>query len=122
MTATNGELTAARAREAARLERLVRILDDMIRVPGTNMRVGLDGLMGLAPGVGDAVTGALSLYLVGRAWRLGVPPGVIAAMLGNVALDVAAGAVPVVGDLFDFAFKANRRNIKLLHRHLTEQG
>ena len=106
------------ARELARLQRLARVLDDWIRVPGTNLRIGLDGLVGLIPGAGDAATGALAAYLVIRAADLGAPPSLLARMAGNVGLDLAAGAIPVLGDLFDVGFKANRRNVELLRRHL----
>jgi len=108
----------ARAREAARLEALSHLLDDAFRVPGTRLRFGLDGLLGLVPGVGDAATGALSAYLVLGAWRLGVPGGVLARMIANVAIDTVLGTIPVLGDLLDFGFKANRRNMALLRRHL----
>lgn len=110
--------TGAPPREAIeRLERLAFWLDERFRVPGTNWRIGLDGLLGLVPGVGDTATALLSLYLVLEAKRLGVPNGLILRMLANVGLDAAVGSLPLFGDLFDFAFKANRRNLRLLRRH-----
>ena len=108
--------------KAAHLEALARLLDDCIPVPGTNMRFGLDGIVGLVPGVGDAVTTLFGLYLIVRARQLGARRTVIARMTGNVGLDFAVGAIPIVGDLFDFAFKANRRNIKLLRAELTQES
>ena len=87
-------------------------------VPGTNIRFGLDALIGLVPGIGDAVTTLLSLYIVREARALGAPRLLIARMLANVALDGVVGAVPVAGDLFDVAFRANRRNVALLRQHL----
>lgn len=100
------------------LERLAHLLDDRFRLPGTNLRFGLDGLLGLVPGVGDAVAGLIGLYLIRQARRHGAPGWLIARMLGNVGLDTLLGSVPLVGDLFDFAYKSNRRNVRLLLRHL----
>lgn len=112
----------AMQRQIAGLETLARVLDDVFRVPGTRIRFGLDGVIGLIPGVGDAVTGALAAYLAFRAWGLGLPPGVILRMGANVGLDFAVGSIPVAGDLFDFGFKANRRNINLLKRELAKRA
>lgn len=107
-----------RERAIERLRVLADLLDTAILVPGTRFRFGLDGVLGLVPVVGDIVTSALALYIVYEARRLGVPRFKIARMLGNVALDGCLGAVPVAGDLFDFAFKANRRNMRILQAHL----
>jgi len=104
----------------AELEFVARLLDDRFRIPGTSIRFGLDGLLGLVPGIGDGATALVSLYLVLRAWSLGVPPRVLGRMLVNVLLDSAVGSVPVLGDVFDVAFKSNRRNLELLRRHLSE--
>lgn len=109
------------------LDRYVWLLDDCIRVPGTRIRLGLDSLVGLIPGVGDAATGAAALALVWRAHRLGAPPALLGQMLKNVGIDVAVGAIPVVGDLFDVTWRANRRNLDLLRAHFhveppTEKG
>lgn len=102
--------------ERDELERLAWWLDDSFRIPGTNRRVGLDGLIGLIPGVGDTATTAIAAYIVYRAWRMGAPGHVLARMGGNVAIDFLVGSVPVLGDVFDLAFKANRRNLELLRR------
>jgi hypothetical protein len=99
------------------LERLARLLDSEFRVPGTRFRFGVDGLIGLAPGVGDAIGLALSSYIVMEAWRMGVPPQILVRMIANIVVDSAVGAVPIAGDLFDFVWKANRRNVDLLLRH-----
>jgi Domain of unknown function (DUF4112) len=104
-----------------RLERLAYWLDDRFRVPGTSFRIGLDGLVGLVPGVGDVVTNALTAYIVYEAWRLGIPKRVLLRMLANLGIDTLVGIVPVAGDLLDLGFKANRRNIRLLRRHLRER-
>ena len=77
----------------------------------------VDGLIGLAPGVGDAIGLALSSYIVMEAWRMGVPPQILVRMIANIVVDSAVGAVPIAGDLFDFVWKANRRNVDLLLRH-----
>ncbi|MEO3434339.1 DUF4112 domain-containing protein [Inquilinus sp. CAU 1745] len=102
------------------LDRIAWWLDDRFRVPGLGWRFGLDGLVGLAPGVGDAASGSVSAYLVWRARKLGVPNAILARMIWNVGIDVVVGSVPVLGSLFDFGWKANRRNIRLLRRHLEE--
>ncbi|HJU64273.1 MAG TPA: DUF4112 domain-containing protein [Gemmatimonadaceae bacterium] len=99
---------------------LTRLLDEAIPIPGTGMRVGLDPILGLVPGLGDVVGGALSGYVIILASRHGAPPAVLARMLGNVVLDSAVGAVPLLGDLFDFGWKANTRNLALLERHLAQ--
>jgi hypothetical protein len=98
-------------------ERLVRFLDDGIVVPGTSQRIGFDGLLGmLVPGLGDATTAAGALSLFYLAVQRGVPRVVLARMALNVAIDALFGAVPIVGDVFDFVFKANRRNLHLIER------
>jgi len=105
-------------RSIERLRQLAYLLDDRFRIPGTKYRIGLDGLIGLVPGLGDAATTLLSLYIVLEARRLGVPVTKLGRMGLNVGLDAVLGAVPLVGDLFDVAWKANRRNLALLLDHL----
>ncbi len=107
-----------RADRFARLDALARLLDTALVVPGTNIRFGLDALIGLVPGIGDAVTTATSLYIVHQAYQLGAPKHLIVRMLANVALDGFVGAVPVVGDVFDALWRSNRRNMALLRQHL----
>ena len=102
------------------LELLSRILDTWFRVPGTSIRFGLDGIIGLVPGIGDILAGLASCILILAAWVRGVPYITIARMLVNLALDVIIGAVPLLGDAFDIAWKANRRNYALLTRHLEQ--
>jgi hypothetical protein len=101
-----------------RVARLAYWLDDRFRIPGTRRRIGLDGLLGLIPGMGDTATALLASYIVLEAARLGVPRNMIARMLANVGLDYLLGLVPLVGDLADFAWKANRRNARMLRDHL----
>lgn len=100
--------------ESPRLRDLARLLDEAIRIPGTNIRIGLDALLGLLPGGGDVAGGLLSGLIILQAARDGAPATVLGRMLGNVALDVVAGAVPLLGDIFDVAWRANSRNIRLL--------
>jgi hypothetical protein len=101
----------------ADLVRLGRLLDSSIRLP-SGYRIGLDGLVGLVPGIGDALGAVMSLYIIARARRLGMPRRVLARMLLNVGTETLIGTVPLLGDWFDFAFKANERNLALLRRHL----
>lgn len=103
-------------RTRGRLNRLAWWLDGSIRLPG-GLRIGLDGIIGLIPGIGDAITAALSSYIIAEAARMNVPPSVLARMGMNVLLDLAIGSIPVVGDLFDFVFKANNRNVRLLEEY-----
>ena len=99
------------------IERLAHLLDDLVPIPGTKIRVGLDSILGLLPGGGDLVGGALSAWILVAAVRLGAPPAVVARMGANVLLDTAVGVVPVLGDVFDVAWRANRRNVDLLGRY-----
>ena len=106
----------------ADVERLARLLDDVATIPGTRIRIGLDSLFGLLPAGVDVLGGALSAWIIVAAARLGAPPAVIARMGGNVLLDTLVGAVPVLGDLFDIAFRANRRNVSLLRGYMETPG
>jgi hypothetical protein len=100
-----------------RLEALGSLLDSRFRLPG-GFRFGLDPLIGLVPGVGDGISAILSLYIVLEAYRLGASRGALARMLLNIGLDLGVGIIPIIGDVADFAFKSNRRNLDLLRRHL----
>jgi hypothetical protein len=95
----------------------VRLLEDRFRVPGTSFRFGLDALLGLIPGVGDAASAAGSAGVFWLALQRGVPRVVIARMALNVAFDALIGAIPLFGDAFDFVWKANRQNLRLLERY-----
>lgn len=101
-----------------RVKIVASVLDDAIRVPGTDIRFGIDPLVGLVPGLGDLLGGAASAYIILEAARAGAPASVLTRMALNVGIDTLVGAIPVVGDLFDFAWKSNARNVKLLTRHV----
>jgi hypothetical protein len=102
------------------LQRLEILLDEAFRVPGTNFRFGIDGIIGLIPGLGDVLAGLLSLIIPLAAWIRGVPYITLVRMAVNLAIDVLVGTIPIFGDLFDIAWKANRRNYRLLQLHLHE--
>jgi hypothetical protein len=104
----------SRQERIGRIDALATLLDTAFILPGINMRFGLDALIGLAPGIGDVITTAMSLYIVHEARQLGAPRHLLFRMLANVALDGIVGAVPVVGDAFDVMWRANRRNVRLL--------
>ena len=103
-----------------RLERLATALNSAIRIPGVGVRFGADAVLGLIPGIGDAVSLGLSGYLILEAHRLGAPPLLLARMAGHLIVDATIGAVPVAGDVFDLFYKANRRNMALLRSHIDE--
>jgi hypothetical protein len=110
--------------DEARLKRirlLSRVLDEQFRIPGTTYRVGLDGLLGLIPGVGDAAGALLSTYILYDAIRLGAPSTVLLRMIANIGIDAVGGAIPVVGDIFDMAWKTNKKNAALPHAYVASQ-
>ncbi len=96
------------------------LLDEAFRVPGTRFRFGLDGIIGLIPGLGDVLAGVVSLVIPLAAWIRGVPYVALMRMAVNLGIGVLVGSVPLLGDIFDVVWKANRRNLRLLHRHLRE--
>ena len=102
------------------LDMLSHLLDDFIRVPGTSIRFGLDGIIALVPGVGDLLQGAASSIIILAAWARGVPKVILGRMVANVGIEVLVGLVPIAGDMFDIAWKANRRNYALLTGSLQE--
>jgi hypothetical protein len=112
-------ISGAGSNSADRLQRLrtlAWLLDNSIPLPG-GYRIGIDALIGLVPGVGDAVGAALSAYIVNEARALGAPRSVLLRMIGNVMIETVIGSIPFAGDLFDAAFKANSRNLALLARY-----
>lgn len=102
----------------ARITLVAKLMDNAFLIPGLNRRVGLDAVLGLVPGVGDALSAALASYIIWEARQLGLPRWKIARMIGNVAVDTAIGAIPFAGDVFDVFFKANERNLRIIHEHL----
>jgi hypothetical protein len=109
-----------RPAQVEHLRALSRLLDSAFVIPGTRYRFGLDALIGLVPGLGDAVSAVFSSYLVLQASRLGAPRSVVTRMIANIALDTLVGWVPILGDLFDVAWKSNVRNMALLEEHLQQ--
>jgi hypothetical protein len=105
-------------RELQRLKSLSRVLDTAIAIPGTNYRFGLDAIVGLVPGIGDAIGAVFALYIVFQAARMGVPKATLARMIGNVGVDTLVGEIPLLGDLFDVGFKSNIKNLALIEQHV----
>lgn len=118
MNRSPADLQAERARIAARLRAYSRVLDSAFALPG-GFRIGIDGLIGLIPGVGDAGGAALSSFFILSAARLGASTTTLFRMVLNVLIDAVIGMVPLIGDLFDFAWKANERNMRLLEGDLA---
>lgn len=101
-----------------RLQRIAKLMDSQIRVPGLGLKIGADAVLGLVPGFGDVLTGAIGAYLIYEAQRLGVPRSAIVRMIANIAVDTAIGAIPLFGDVWDFFFRANDRNMQILASHI----
>ena len=112
--------TSDRSRALAEVETLAWLLENSIPVPGTRWRFGFDGIIGLVPFAGDLIGGALTLFVVWRASRMGLPRIVVVRMLLNAAIDLTIGAIPFIGDAFDLWFKANTRNLGLARAWLEE--
>ncbi len=108
--------------ELALLQRVADLLDAAISVPGTPIQIGIDGLIGLIPGIGDSITLPVELWIVYRASKLGLPKRLLARMLLNVGIDFVCGLVPLFGDIFDIAWKANRRNVTLVRTYLGSRS
>ncbi|SFK17666.1 protein of unknown function [Nitrosomonas aestuarii] len=106
----------------AQLKKLAWLLDDSIRIPGTQLRFGLDGLIGLIPGIGDAAGAIISSHILVQAAQMGVPKSLLLKMAFNIGLDAVLGAVPVLGDLTDFVWKANQRNVQLMNDYFDRPG
>lgn len=101
-----------------KLEQLADLMDSRFTIPGTDIRIGLDPILGLIPGIGDTISLGVSAYIIGKARKSGIHPLLESRMWWNVFTDWLVGLVPIAGDLFDVAFKANRKNIALLREHL----
>ena len=110
------------SQSVTRLEGLARLMDGAFVIPGTNIRVGLDVIVGLVPVAGDVISGVISSYMIWEARQLGAPKWLIARMMANTLLDTTVGAIPVLGDAFDVMFRANMKNMALLRRHMEKRG
>lgn len=106
----------------ARIEAVSRFMDDLFEIPGTNVRVGLDAVIGLVPVIGDLISQAVSSYIIWEARQLGVSRFTVGRMIANSAIDTVVGIIPLAGDAFDVAFRANRKNLALLKGHLEKHG
>jgi hypothetical protein len=120
-----GEIVGdARAERFAAFERrfaaVSRVMDELVAVPGTSIRVGLDPVVGLVPVVGDAISAVVGFWLIAEATRYGVPRIVVGRMIVNTVVDLVAGAIPVLGDLFDVMSRSNSRNLALFRRHALD--
>ncbi|AXQ31214.1 DUF4112 domain-containing protein [Solimonas sp. K1W22B-7] len=122
-TTSNGSLPPLAEVQASRqrLQRMSKLLDEAVSIPGLGWKFGLDSVIGLVPVVGDIAGLALSGFLVYEGVKIGAPRPLLLKMTGFAALDAAVGLVPLLGDVFDFAFKANRINARLLEDYLREQ-
>ena len=121
-TYSNSRPDESRRAALERIDFLARLFDTAFILPGTNVRFGIEAVMRLVPGIGDAAASALSCYLLYEAHRLDVPKAVFARLVTNVAIEGIIGAIPVLGDVFDVGFRANRRNVEILRRYFQEQG
>ncbi|MEO6818073.1 MAG: DUF4112 domain-containing protein [Edaphobacter sp.] len=102
------------------MDLLSHVLDDFLKIPGTSIRFGLDGIVGFIPGIGDLIGGFASCVIIVAAWMRGVPYVTVARMVANVGIEVVVGTIPILGDMFDIAWRANRRNYALLAGTLAE--
>ena len=117
----NDEQKELNEEKLLRLKRLSHNLDEAITIPGTERKIGIDPIIGLIPGGGDLIGGALSIYIMHAGIRMGVPRAVIIRMFGNVALDFIIGCIPIIGDLFDAMWKSNQRNVKLIEQSVMSE-
>lgn len=112
--------TIDHAKQLQRLQGLARLMDTAWGIPFTRLRFGMDSVLGLVPGAGDAIGFGISAYAIILAHRTGAPPALLVKMLANAAIDAGVGSIPVAGDVFDLFFKANTRNLKLLSEFLEK--
>lgn len=116
------EATGEQSRSLEGFRRLARLLDTRFGVPGVPFRFGLDGVIGLIPGIGDGVTTLMGLYALQVAHKHKLPLGARIKMIWNIGVDFVVGAIPLVGDLFDFAFHAHAKNLRIVERHLERRA
>ena len=117
----NDEQKELNEEKLLRLKRLSHNLDEAFTIPGTERKIGIDPIIGLIPGGGDLIGGALSIYIMHAGIRMGVPRSVIIQMFGNIALEFIIGCIPIIGDLFDAMWKSNQRNVKLIEDSIISE-
>ncbi|MDG1544904.1 MAG: DUF4112 domain-containing protein [Candidatus Poseidoniia archaeon] len=103
-----------------RLRQLSKNLDESFTIPGTKIKFGIDALLGLVPGGGDLVSSVFSLYILRAAIKLKLPKSAVLAMISNILLDTTIGIIPIIGDIFDIFWKSNKRNLKIIEKHLQK--
>lgn len=103
------------------IDRIERVLDSSIPLLG-GYRIGIDGIIGLIPGVGDVITGSISTFIVYKAIKMNIPKFIIFKMIINIGIDTVLGSIPIVGDLFDFAWKSNVKNAQLIRQHIEKKS
>jgi uncharacterized membrane protein len=114
------EPTTALSKTQRQLDQFAWLMDECFRIPGVGWRFGLESVLGLFPGAGDLVTGMMSLVLLVRALQFKLPKVVVARMISNTLIDIVIGAIPFIGDAFDFVWKSNTKNMKLFHQYAQE--
>ena len=119
--ARHQDRSARLAAAERRIGAISHVLDDLVTLPGTGRRVGVEPVIGLVPGAGDVISAAVGVWLIVEATRFKLPKVVVIRMALNTLVDFVVGLVPILGDLFDFAFKSNTRNLKLLHADLADR-
>ena len=102
-----------------RLRQLSKNLDESFTIPGTNIKFGIDAILGLVPGGGDLVSGIFSLYMLRAAMKMKLPKRAIISILANIILDTTIGIIPVAGDIFDIFWKSNKRNMNIIEKHIA---
>ena len=120
-TNMNDEQRELNEEKLLRLKRLSHNLDEAFTIPGTERKIGIDPIIGLIPGGGDLIGGALSIYIMHAGIRMGMPRSVIIRMFGNIALEFIIGCIPIIGDLFDAMWKSNQRNVKLIEDSIISE-
>ena len=103
-----------------RLRQLSENLDESFTIPGTNIKFGIDALIGLVPGGGDLIGSLFSLYLLRTAIKMKLPKSAIISIMFNIIIDTTIGIVPVIGDIFDIFWKSNKRNMRIIEKHLVK--
>lgn len=121
MSSRDGSITKAGFLSDEHLASFENWLDAKFRLPGTNFRFGLDGIIGLIPGIGDIFTAGLSTVFIAEAVKIGARKRTLVRMVGNILFDMGVGAIPLVGDIFDFGFRANTKNLRLLKEEKSHQ-